>query len=101
MFYLTDNSGVISIIRCSSKWSLTLVLRHHTHRSLLRSCVIDDITLAVSDKHGNILIYRSFYPVSTVSTFHVAGRSAERTGRVCAVLSDQKRVFGSSLCALW
>ena len=69
MFYLTDNSGVISIIRCSSKWALTLVLRHHTHRSLLRSCVIDDITLAVSDKYGNILIYRSFYPVFTVSPF--------------------------------
>lgn len=61
-FYIIDNTGVISVIQYAMN-HLSLILRHETHRSLMRCCVIDDISVAVGDKYGNILIYRSLFPV--------------------------------------
>ena len=63
-FYCTDNEGVIHVIATSPDYQLTSILRHETHRSLMRSCVLDDVTMAVSDKYGDILVYRSLFPVA-------------------------------------
>ena len=62
-FYCVDNDGVIRVIACTRDWQLVTLLRHDTHRSLMRSCVLDDVTVAASDKYGSVLIYRSLYPV--------------------------------------
>ena len=66
-YYCTDNEGVIHIIATSPDFQLTPILRHETHRSLMRSCVLDDVTLAVSDKYGDILVYRSLFPVGLLT----------------------------------
>lgn len=70
-FCCVDNDGVVRIIACTRDWQLVTVLRHDTHRSLMRSCMLDDATVAVSDKYGSILIYRSLYPVAAAALPHV------------------------------
>ena len=62
-FYCVDNEGVLRVIACTRDWQLVTLLRHDTHRSLMRCCVLDDVTVAVSAKYGGVLIYRSLYPV--------------------------------------
>ena len=62
LFYIVDNTGVITIVGTNANSSFIL-LKHSTNRSLMRCCLLDPLTLAVSDKFGNILIYRSIFPV--------------------------------------
>ena len=65
--YLTDNTGVISFYFLTPKFQPCLV----THRSIMRSVVVDDITMAVADKYGNLIILRSMFDVMIIKAFHV------------------------------
>ena len=69
--YLTDNAGVISFYFLTPKFQPCLVLRHFTHRSVMRSVVLDDITMAVADKYGNLIILRSMFDVMVIEVSHV------------------------------
>ena len=61
--YLTDNSGVVSFFFLTPKFQPVLVLRHFTNRSLMRSVVLDSVTVGVADKYGNLLVLRSLFDI--------------------------------------
>ena len=109
--YLTDNSGVVSFFFLTPKFQPVLVLRHFTNRSLMRSVVLDSVTVGVADKYGNLLVLRSLFDIQELvlsmdmlnddnrtRSGHSVGLGRERDWKMSVVASLYVGSLITSLC---